>query len=193
MPQDPPQRPNAGGALDALLDLLALDDLPRTGWLLRGVPSPESIAGHVLGVSYVALALAPRVDPPLDLARVLAMALVHDAPEARSGDLPQPAAQHLPAGAKADMEAALARELLGPLSDVASDAFGEYEAQESREARFVKACDRLHLGVRRVGYERAGLRGLDEFWGTLDDDRFDEFTPCAELARVLRQARESTR
>ncbi|MEM9379729.1 MAG: HD domain-containing protein [Planctomycetota bacterium] len=193
MPQDSPQRPDAGGALDALLELLALDDLPRTGWLLRGVRSPESVAGHILGVGYVALALAPRVDPPLDLARVLAMALVHDAPEARSGDLPQPAARHLPAGAKAGMEGAIAEDLLGALSTVAHGGFAEYEAQESREARFVKACDRLHLGVRLVGYERAGTRGLGEFWSTLEAGRFDEFAPCAELARTLRAAREGPR
>ena len=68
-----------GDTLEALLDLGALDALPRTGWLLRGVQPAESVAGHLLGVAHMALALAPRVDLPLDLGRVLAMAVLHDA------------------------------------------------------------------------------------------------------------------
>lgn len=193
MATDPPApEPDPAGveaALDALLDLLPLDALPRTGWALRGVRPPESIAGHVLGVAHVALALAPRVDPPLDLARVLAMALVHDAPEARSGDLPGPAARHLPDGAKRRLEEGLAAEVVAPLSDAAADAFREYEGQDTREARFVKACDRLQLGVRLVGYEAAGWGGLDEFWATVRADHFDEFGPCAAFAAALRARR----
>ena len=71
----------AEGVLASLLALGPLDALHRTGWVLRGVPRPESVAGHILGVAHMALALAPRVQPPLDLGRVLAMAVLHDAPE----------------------------------------------------------------------------------------------------------------
>jgi len=174
------------GALDALLGLLPLDSLPRTGWVLRGVEGPESIAGHALGVAHVALAMAGRVTRdeggPLALGRVLAMALVHDAPEALSGDLPRPATRHLPDGAKAAMERALAEEVVAPLSADAARAHAEYEAQATPEARFVKGCDRIQLGVRLLGYERAGRRGLDEFWGTLAGE-FGEFA-CLEALRA---------
>ncbi len=176
-------------ALEALLALLTLDDLPRTGWILRGVERPESVAGHVLGVAHAALALAPRVVPPLDLGLVLAMALVHDAPEARTGDLPRPAATHLPPGAKANLEARIAQEVVHPLSGPAAEAFAEYQAGASREARFVRACDRIQLGVRLLGYERAGRRGLEEFWTSLDHDSVDEFEPCRRMAAALRSLR----
>ena len=72
------------------MQLATLDRLPRTGWALRGVPAPESIAGHALAVAHLVLTLAPEVEPPLRLDRALAMALVHDAPEAWTGDLPSP-------------------------------------------------------------------------------------------------------
>ena len=67
--------------LDALLALVPLESLPRTGWIQRGVATPESIAGHVLGTGFVALALAPRVEPPLDVDRVVSLCAVHDAPD----------------------------------------------------------------------------------------------------------------
>lgn len=167
--------------LTPLLRLLPLDRLPRTGWVLRGVPEPESIAGHLLGCAHLALALAPRVEPGLDLGRVLAMLLVHDAPEALSGDIPRIAGQALPAGAKAAMEGTLARELITPLGAPASDAWSEYRAGETREARFAHLCDRLQLGVRLVGYERAGHGGLEEFRAGLAELDCGEFAPAEEL------------
>ena len=177
------------GILDALLDLCALDDLPRTGWILRGIATPESVAGHILGVAHVALALGPCARPPLDMGRVLAMALVHDAPEARSGDIPRPAGEQLPGGAKPSMEAALAAEVVNPLSGLARNAFEEYEASNTREARFVKACDILQLGVRLLRYETAGHRGLNEFWKTLASADLSEFQACAELRSTIEAAR----
>ncbi len=181
---------DAPAALTALLALVPLDDLPRTGWALRGVQAPESIAGHILGVAHVALALSPHVAPALDLGRVLAMALVHDAPEAVTGDLPRPAAQHLPPGAKKTMEAGVARQLLTPLSIAATDASAEYIDQGTREARFVKLCDQIQLGVRLVAYEQAGQRGLDEFWTGLAPSTESAAFPAVEaLLEALWAAR----
>jgi putative hydrolase of HD superfamily len=184
-------RPGAGTerALDALLGLCPLDSLPRTGWLLRGVQPAESVAGHILGVAHVALALAPRVEPALDLGRVLAIAVVHDAPEAASGDLPRPAAAHLPPGAKRSMEDALARELVAPLSSEAAEAWRDCVEGASREARFVKACDVLQLGVRLLALERAGHGGLEEFWEHLAAADFAEFPPAEALRTAIEDRR----
>lgn len=172
--------------LEALLQLVPLDRLPRTGWVLRGVPAPESIAGHVLGACHLALALAPREVPALALDRVLAQILVHDAPEARSGDLPRPAAQHLPAGAKAQMEEGIAAELLEGLAPAALPAWREFQSGETREARFAKLCDRLQLGVQLVAYHRQGIGGLDEFRAGLASLDTTEFPSASEFqAQVL--------
>jgi putative hydrolase of HD superfamily len=171
--------------LEALLDLLALDRLPRTGWILAGVDAPESIAGHSLGTALVALALAPRVEPPLDVDRAAALCAVHDAPEAWLGDLPRRGAAHLPAGAKAAAEASIAAELLGALSPLAAARFAEFAAGATREARFARLCDKLHLGLRMLGYARAGARGLDGFRPGLAELDCAEFPPCAELRDAI--------
>lgn len=176
--------------LDRLLALLPLDRLPRTGWILRGVADPESVAGHILGTAQLALALGPRVDPPLELERVLAMALVHDAPEALTGDLPRVAAAHLPPGAKHAMEGEIARDLVQPLSTVAAQAWSEYHARETREARFVALCDRLQLGVRWVGYLREGRSGLDEFRAGLEELDCTDFAPARALLDEILEAAE---
>ena len=179
--------------LDALLDLLALDRLPRTGWILAGVPAPESIAGHTLGTAQVALALAPDVDPALDVDRAVALCVVHDAPEAWLGDLPRRGAAHLPPGAKRDAEAGLAAELVGALSPAAVARFAEFAAGQTREARFAKLCDKLHLGLRLLGYRRAGQRGLEGFVPGLEALDCAEFAPCAALRdELLAALRAST-
>lgn len=171
--------------LEALLKLVALDDLPRTGWIQHGISDPESVAGHVLGVAHLALALAPRVDPPLDVDRVVALAVVHDASEALTGDLPKPASRLLPPGAKAQAEAAASRELFEPCHPVALARCEEYEAGETREARFAKLCDRLQLGVRLLAYKRAGFAGLEDFVETLTALDCGEFAAAEQFRRAL--------
>jgi putative hydrolase of HD superfamily len=178
-------------ALAALLPLLALDRLPRTGWLLAGVNAPESVAAHSLGTALVALALGPRVRPPLEVDRCVALAVLHDAPEALLTDLPRAAAECLPEGAKAAAERRAAERLLGPLSGQAAARFAEFHAQETREARFVRLCDQLHLGLRWLGYRREGARNLGEFRAGLERLACAEFAPCAELrAEILAAADE---
>lgn len=166
--------------LDALLKLVPLEHLPRTGWIQHGIAPAESLAGHMLGVAHLALALAPRVDPPLDVDRVVALAVVHDAGEALLGDLPRSGSQLLPPGAKARAEAEAARLLLEPCHPTALERAREYEAGETREARFARLCDRMQLGVRLLAYRRAGQRGLADFVETVRG------TDCAEFEAVAR-------
>lgn len=177
-------------ALAALSPLLALDRLPRTGWVLAGVPRPESIAAHSLGTALVVLALGPRVAPPLDVDRAASLAVLHDAPEALLTDLPRSASECLPEGAKAEAERRAAQRLLAPLSALALARFHEFHARASREARFVRLCDRLHLGLRWLAYRREGLGDLGEFRGSLEDLECAEFAPCAELRAEILAAAE---
>jgi putative hydrolase of HD superfamily len=175
-----------GELLAALLALQPLNDLPRTGWLLCGIHAPESVGDHTLSTAFVVLALAPRVEPAMDLGRALSLALLHDVPEAITGDLPRSASRLLPKGAKSAMEEGAAKELLPPLSPTALALWREYAAGSSREARFVRVCDRLQLGLRLVAYVRAGRRGLDEFRATVAGLDASEFAAAAALqAEIL--------
>jgi len=177
--------------LSALLPLLALDRLPRTGWLLSGVAHPESVAAHSLGTALVVLALGPRLEPALDVDHAVSLAVLHDAPEALLTDLPHAAVACLPPGAKAEGERRAAEHLLAPLSAHAHACFLEFQARATRAARFVRLCDKLHLGLRWLGYRREGARGLDDFRDGLERLDCAEFAPCASLrAEILAAADE---
>lgn len=176
--------------LDALLRLLALDRMPRTGWLQVGVPDPESVAAHSAGAALLALRLGGGLDPALDLDRTVALLVVHDAAEALTGDLPLAGARLLPPGAKRLMEEAAAAELFGAPAPGHAPGPGlarwlEAADRRTPEARLAKACDRLHLGLRALGYARAGQRGLGEFAAGLADDSFAEFPPAEALRLEL--------
>jgi putative hydrolase of HD superfamily len=171
--------------LEALLQLQNLDRLPRTGWIQHGVRDPESVGAHLLGTAMVVLALGPAVEPELEVDRAVCLALLHDAGEALVGDLPRSAAALFPPGAKHAAESAAAELLLGPLSDHARERAGEALAEETREARFVRLCDRLQLGVRLTSYARSGIRGLGDFRAGLETLDCAEFGPCEELRRDI--------
>lgn len=167
-------RRHALGLLTLARFLARLKRVKRTGWLDRGIPEAdvESVADHSLAVALLAWACAVErreLGPPLDPARVALLAMIHDLPEADTGDAPpyDPSAippQAAPAErraflerrhvrdierqkAKRDAEDGAMRRLLAALPEnVHSELrslWDELHRGESAEARFVKQIDRL--------------------------------------------------
>ncbi len=174
--------------LESLLCLDGLGRLPRTGWLQAGLAQPESIAAHTCGVALIALALAERENPPVDSERALSLAVLHDTPEALLGDLPRSATELLGKEAKRGAEERAADLLLGPIGPRAQALFREGHARETRAARFVALCDKLHLGLQLVHHRRLGRRGLGEFEAGLAALDCGEFTACDALKQTLLRA-----
>lgn len=175
-------------ALDALLAAYELKDERRTGWQLRGVDDPESVAAHAWGVAYLVLALGDRFRddlPGVDLDRALRLAVVHDVAEAETGDVATRAdstATTPDPDRKAAAEREAMRDLAGPLPGRVRDAWEAYEARESPEAVLVKECDLLDTCLQAIVYERDDrydpadgapdafreYDALDEFFATTD-------------------------
>ncbi|WP_298814961.1 HD domain-containing protein [Chloroflexus sp.] len=176
--------------LNALLPrLLSLKLLPRTGWLQRGVREVESIAGHSYSVAVLCLLIGDLIED-IDRGRLLAIALLHDLAESLLGDLPASATKLLGQETKRRAERDGLVSLIGnlPRGTEYLALWEEYASGSSREARLVKAIDRLELMAQALAYERAGARGLDEFW-PLNDDWAAEFPPVEALAACLRAER----
>lgn len=157
--------------LELLTELQILDRVPRIGYNLRGVDRPESVSEHTFHVVFLAWSLA-RETPQLDRLKVLELALVHDLPEVRMGDLPRTAASYFPPGAKSSAELAAAKDILAPLGQPGVALVQEYQQGSSAEARFVNRCDKLQLLLKVAVYERWGAGGLEEFHEALDN--FDD-------------------
>ncbi|MCP4807145.1 MAG: HD domain-containing protein [Proteobacteria bacterium] len=135
---------------DRLIEALALKDLARAGWVRVGVPSPESVAAHTWGVTFLVLVLCPA---DLDREAALAIATVHDLAEVRIGDLtPHDDLTDKPVREReafVEMTAEFPNhlELVGFF-----DAYGT-----TPEGRFVKACDKLDMALMAARYESEDL------------------------------------
>ena len=175
--------------LDLLLELQALDRVPRTGYALHGIADPESVAEHTFHLVFLVWTLA-RDEPSIDRARAVELALVHDLPEVRTGDLPRTISHHLPTGVKAATEHAIAAELFAPDEEEPCARLAEYQQGATAEARFVRACDKLQIGLKVAVYEGWGHGGLDEFWEGLahfDDAGFASIRATVDAIRARRK------
>jgi putative hydrolase of HD superfamily len=174
--------------LDLLLEVQSLDRLPRTGYLLRGVRDPESIAEHQYQLALLVWLLAGR-ERELDRGRAVEMALLHDLAELRTGDLPRTATGYFGADAKHAAERAALEDLLAPADGRALDVYAEYRRGESAEARFVRDCDKLQLMLKVTVYEAWGDRGMTDFWDHPENFPGSEFGSVRETFEALAERR----
>lgn len=166
-------------ALPALIELQRLKRLDRTGWTLRGLPNgTESVAAHSFGVAVTAMLLADELlnrGVEVDLERVLRIALLHDWAETRVGDMPKTATEYFGSESRKKAETAAFEDIVSSLTSRLKylELHDEYERRGSLESKLVKAADVLDLLVQVLALERAGARGLDEFWEVTQNPNFD--------------------
>ncbi len=168
----------------------------RTGWAQRGVPSPENVAAHSFGVVYTALALAELVEPPVDVAALLAMAALHDLAEGLTTDIPTPAWRFLPPGAKAEAERQAIDQIVAatPVRPRWLAWWEELMRNETAAARLVHDADKLETYLQAYVYERqTGNRQLDEFWTRPHVFHFPAAQAVYDLLRHLREAEQQDR
>ena len=120
----------------------------RHSWLSNG--RRESVAEHSWRLGLMVILLAPALAEPVDLEKCLKMALIHDLAEAETGD--QVAFQ---VTTSTQREQKFEREqqamrhiqaILGtPLGDELFGLWMEFETQQSYEARFIRALDKLEV------------------------------------------------
>lgn len=70
--------------LDFLINIGKLKEIPRQGWVLRGVKNPECIASHTFRMAMMAWFLGKK--NKLNMGKVVKMSLIHDICEVYAGD-----------------------------------------------------------------------------------------------------------
>jgi putative hydrolase of HD superfamily len=123
-----------------LFEVGMLKRTPRSGWQFLGSGS-ESVAEHAFRTAMIAFALA-RLDGTVDADRVLRLAIVHDLPEARTGDLNYMNQKYV----KADEAMAAEHMAEGlPFGDELLDLLAEYRDQKTPEAILTRDADNLEM------------------------------------------------
>ena len=141
-----------------------LKAVPRTGWLLRGVPpsAAENVAAHSHTTTILSYILAKQASEEVDLTRLLLMALIHDLPEAVIGDIPISAQRADPSfrEAKEKAENTAMETILSSLPEnirlQLQNIWKEYLRGETLEARLVEGADRLATAIHAVELIKSG-------------------------------------
>lgn len=153
---------------DRIIDLFdtlhPLDRIPRAGYVIRGVPHPESVAAHSHFVSLLALLFLDQYPGQYDRDKTLAMALTHDLSESKLMDIPMPCADAYLKEAKNHAEQAIIEELFAGFGPKFAAYHQELLDASSPEARLVRGLDKVQLILKVLFYERERAGFLEEFW-----------------------------
>ena len=158
-----------------------LDRIARAGYVLRGVPEPESVAAHSHFVSLMTLLFVEQYPEMFDRAKALTIALTHDLCESQLMDIPMPVADAHLAGAKDLAEQAITEELFEGFDEKFARWHQEFLDAESPEARLVRGLDKAQMMVKIVMYQREGKGRLKEFWKNPKNFRDYELEPVSDL------------
>lgn len=145
--------------------VLRLKRFRRTGWLRCGVREPESVAAHSYAVALLSALLADLRG--LDAAEVVRMALIHDLPEAVTGDL-TPDQKRRGVRRVSEKELEVIRDLAKSLPEEAASkylqAWRDYVEGLSPAAKLVRDVDKLEMGLQALDYIRAGSKPAAEIY-----------------------------
>jgi len=125
---------------DFLFEVGMLKKTPRSGYQFLG-SGCESVAEHVLRTLYIGYVLC-KMDPQADELKVLRLCLVHDLPEARTGDMNYVNKKYVTVD-----ERKAVRELAEPLffGDEIEGAIDEFNGKLTRESLLARDADQLSL------------------------------------------------
>jgi putative hydrolase of HD superfamily len=154
MPVPPEEEHPLAGTATFLYEMGHLKHLPRAGWLLLGIPQPESVAEHSFRVAMVGITLA-AIDGA-DVGRTAALCLVHDAHETRIGDVPSVGRAYVTTAAPEAVTANQTSRMPHEAAKVVQELVAEYEATETAESRLAHDADKIETLLQAIEYGAQG-------------------------------------
>jgi putative hydrolase of HD superfamily len=170
--------------MDCLADFLyevgLLKELPRSGFQFLG-SGRESVAAHSLRTCFVAWVLG-RLEPAANASRLVELALFHDLPEARVGDLNSVNKLY----AKADEARAWQDSAAGhPFAQDLSALAAEYRGRQTLEARLAHDADQIDMLLSLREQQEAGNPRAAK-WIAFVRERVETVTGRRLMEAVLR-------
>lgn len=150
---DDTEHPLAGVA-NYLHEMGHLKNLPRSGWLLLGIPNPESVAEHSFRVGMTGLALATMEGA--DVGRTVALCLVHDGHETRIGDVPSVGRAYVKTAAPQAVNTHQTSAMPPDVAEVFQGLVTEFEAEETLESRIAHDADKVESLLQAIEYRAQG-------------------------------------
>jgi len=168
--------------IKGLLTALNLKDEKRTGWELRNIEDPETVADHSWGVALLTLVYSKEVG--INEEKALKMALLHDIAEAETGDFVTRKIddkQEIEKEEKEKMEKEAVEKLSGLLGEELGEIWMEYEERETDEAKFVKDMDMIDMCLQALKYEKENRYDPEEHNENFQEyENLDEFFATTE-------------
>ncbi len=167
----------------------SLKDEPRRGWLLKlGLKNPESVADHSYRLAIMAMVYGDLRG--LDTLKMIRLALLHDLPEALTGDVTPLETSRYAIKINEEQKAIeeIFQHLPSDLKKNYSDVWGEWSGKRTSEARLVSQLDKLEMAIQATEYGKRGhsLEKLLEFFSSAEAAVTDK-----ELRNLVRNIRES--
>jgi putative hydrolases of HD superfamily len=153
LPAPSENHPLAGTAA-FLFEMGHLKHLSRAGWLLLGIPQPETVAEHSFRVSIVGITLAATEG--VDVGRTAALCLLHDVHETRIGDVPSVGRAYVGSAAPEAVLAHQTSAMPDAAAKVVQDLVAEYEATETTESRLAHDADKIETLLQAIEYQAQG-------------------------------------
>jgi len=130
-----------------------LKNIPRSGYHFLGA-GKESVAEHSFTVSFIAFVMS-QIEPDVDALKLVTMSLVHDLPEAKTGDLNYVQKKYVTADENKAVHDITKNLPFGPKL---ADLIKEFNECRSKEAKLAHDADQLALildlkSLSDVGYE----------------------------------------
>lgn len=141
-----------------LFEVGMLQKTPRTGFQFLG-SGAETVAEHILRTIFIGYALA-KLEKNVDELKILRMCLVHDLPEARTGDMNYVNKKYV----SVDEEKAV-RELANTLffGDEIKTIIDEFNEKKTKESLIVHDADQLALILQLKEYGDLGNKYSKEW------------------------------
>lgn len=129
----------------------------RKGWHDKNIQRArvESVADHIYGCQMLAYAMQSEFEYDIDINKVVLMLAVHEIGETIIGDITP---EDMPGNLKSDYERNSVSQLLDliPNSDLLRDLFDEFEAKQTKEAKFAYQIDKAECDLQAKLYEQDG-------------------------------------
>jgi putative hydrolases of HD superfamily len=142
------------GVATFLFEMGHLKRVTRAGWLLLGIPDPETVAEHCFRTGAIGIALAALEGA--DVGRTAALCILHDSHQTRIGDFSPVGRGYVTTAVPQAVMAHQTSAMPSAVAKIFQDLIAEYQAGETLEAQLALDADQIETLLQATEYRAQG-------------------------------------